>query len=78
VIGYPLYDVTSSGMTHSWSRFPGEPNRHRLGVVFPELNYGLLQVDWAADPPMVDLQIRDRHNAIRLRQRVTLSLLAAP
>lgn len=75
-IGYPLYDVTSSGMTHSWDSFPGEPNRHRLGKVFHELNYGLLEIDWQADPPMLDLQIRDRDNSIRLHQRVDLSLLA--
>lgn len=74
--GYPMYDITSSGMTHSWSRFPGEPNRHRLGEVVHELNFGLIELDWSADPPMLDLQIRDRHNAIRLRQKVSLAVLA--
>lgn len=74
--GYPLYDITSSGLTHSWSSFPGEPNRHRLGEVFAGLHYGLLELDWDAQPPALELQIRDRHNRVRCRQRVSLSVLA--
>jgi alkaline phosphatase D len=29
-VGYALYDVTSSGLTHAGGGAPGEPNRHRV------------------------------------------------
>ncbi|MBT5144891.1 MAG: alkaline phosphatase family protein [Gemmatimonadetes bacterium] len=74
--GYPLYDITSSGMTHSWRSFRGEPNRHRLGEVYHDLHFGLIEFDWSVSPPMLEMQIRDQHNEIQLRQRVSLSVLA--
>lgn len=48
--GYPLYEFTSSGMTHA-SNLPEhypwtEPNRYRIGHDFRELNYGLIDIDW--------------------------------
>jgi len=44
---YPLLELTSSGMTHSWGdRFPGEKNRYRAGPVYPGKGFGLLTIDW--------------------------------
>lgn len=43
---YPLYEFTSSGLTHAYTRFTGEKNRHRVGEVASELNFGVLQIDW--------------------------------
>jgi alkaline phosphatase D len=45
--GYPIYDVTSSSLTHP-RKTSGEPNRHRLpdtGTIH-ERNFGLVEVDW--------------------------------
>ncbi len=42
----PLYEVTSSSMTHSWTSFESEENRHRVGEVFSQNNFGLLEIDW--------------------------------
>jgi alkaline phosphatase D len=39
---YPLYDITSSGMTHSYRNFRGEENQHRIGDVIAEKNFGTL------------------------------------
>ncbi|WP_154856435.1 alkaline phosphatase D family protein [Cyclobacterium xiamenense] len=44
--GYPLYEITSSGLTHVYSDYSGEPNRYRQGEVIHELHYGLLTIDW--------------------------------
>ncbi len=43
-LNYPLYDITSSGMTHSYTSYSGEPNRYRQGEVVNSKSYGLLQV----------------------------------
>ncbi len=40
----PLYEVTCSGMTHSYTKFKGEDNQHRIGSVVTEKNYGLLHL----------------------------------
>jgi alkaline phosphatase D len=74
----PVYDITSSGMTHHatnnlFHNFNREPNRFRLGQNFVGLNFGLIQFDWNATPPTASLQIRDTENAIRIQEKVNLT-----
>lgn len=45
---YPLYDMTSSGITETWPKT--EANEFRVGKVEPENNYGLFTITWEADP----------------------------
>ncbi len=47
---YPLYDMTSSGITETWPKT--EPNKYRVGKVEPANNYGLFTIDWKADPEL--------------------------
>ncbi|MEX1118142.1 MAG: alkaline phosphatase D family protein [Terrimicrobiaceae bacterium] len=42
----PLLEITSSGLTHFWKNFPGEPNSLRKGDVFADLSFGTIQIDW--------------------------------
>lgn len=74
--GYPLYDLTSSGLTHAWSDHPGEPNRRRVGRVFTGLNFGVVAIDW--DAGRAALQVRDRDGATRIEQRLELARLLPP
>ena len=49
---YPLYDVTSSGLTEEWEKV--EPNRNRVGPVIQANHFGMIEVDWSkADPEIV-------------------------
>ena len=57
--GYPLYDVTSSGLTHT-SAWREEKNRHRVGPLIADLNYGLVVIDWDAN--VVRLQVRGEYD----------------
>jgi alkaline phosphatase D len=77
VVGYPLFEVTSSGLTHSWAAFPGEPNSLRRGEVYAGLNFGLIEIDWAAEPVQLRLEVRDASGAVRVPQAVPLPDLAA-
>lgn len=54
---WPLIELTSSGLTEEWSEI--SPNRHRIGQAFAEANFGLVEIDWAASPPSLSLEIRD-------------------
>ncbi|MEW2921552.1 alkaline phosphatase D family protein [Muricauda sp. ANG21] len=42
---YPLIDFTSSGLTHSYFSFSGEPNRYRVGEVISGKSYGIITLD---------------------------------
>lgn len=64
-LDYPLADITSSGLTHSWDSFPGEPNRLRHGEVYNGLGFGVIRIDWSGKSPSVELEIRDPDNRVR-------------
>ncbi|MET0594949.1 MAG: alkaline phosphatase D family protein, partial [Polyangiaceae bacterium] len=71
---YPLWEITSSGLTHSWKKGTTEPNRHRIGDVLAALNYGLIEIDWA-NGGEVRLAVIDLSSQRRLHQRIPLSSL---
>ncbi|MGA0409678.1 MAG: alkaline phosphatase D family protein, partial [Limisphaerales bacterium] len=43
---YPFYDLTSSGMTHANSKWAKAKNSFRVGKSHPQLNAGLIEIDW--------------------------------
>lgn len=45
-LAYPLIDFTSSGLTHVYSSFSGEPNPFRVGEVVTKKSFGLLNFDF--------------------------------
>lgn len=53
---YPLYEVTSSGMTHFYDP-KSEMNRYRVGQRHGGLSFGLIEVDWNRKPVQILLNI---------------------
>ena len=45
-LSYPLVDFTSSGLTHSYSSFSGEPNKYRVGEVVSDKSYGIINLNF--------------------------------
>ena len=66
----PIFEVTSSGLTHSFKNFKNEPNGLRVGEVFAGLNFGTIEIDWTSGA--VTLAVRD--DAGRPVRSVTTSL----
>jgi len=62
-LDYPLIDFTSSGMTHSYSNFGGEPNQYREGKVVSDLSFGLLKINFEAKK--VIMQMRGENNVLQ-------------
>jgi alkaline phosphatase D len=64
----PLYEITSSGMTHSAgsvkSNIHKESNRYRIGPLMVEKNFGLLKIDWSQEAPRVTAQIYSDENEL--------------
>lgn len=65
---FALVEMTSSGLTEEWHAI--SPNRHRVGEAFAVANYGLLEIDWTADAPVLDMSIRDERGTTLLQQTV--------
>jgi alkaline phosphatase D len=66
---YPLYDFTSSGMTHIRSG-TSEPNKFRVGDMIVKKNFGVLKIYWVNDRPVVTMQSRGPKN--ELYQEITV------
>lgn len=75
-VGYPLYDVTSSGLNQASKNWrPAEKNRHRVAAMPYGDNYGLITVNWAGADTKVSLQLRDEAGEVVVRHTVKLSVL---
>jgi alkaline phosphatase D len=72
---YPLWEITSSGLTHAWKK-GREPNRHRVGQQLTALNFGLVEVDWANDG-VIHASVIDLSGERRLSKRIELASLTA-
>ncbi len=67
-VPYPLWDMTSSGLTEVWDQRP--PNKHRLGNIMRETNFGWIEIDWRNPNIEVLLQIRSGRGEVRIEQRI--------
>lgn len=45
---FPLVDFTSSGLTHVYSNYSGEPNPYRNGEVISQLSFGILKLNFVS------------------------------
>jgi alkaline phosphatase D len=70
---YPIYDVTSSGITSTWDF--ATPNDNRIDGPIMENNFGLIKINWEASDPEITLQIHDVSGNERISRTVKLSEL---
>jgi alkaline phosphatase D len=68
---YPIWDLTSSGLTEVWPVLP--PNALRVGEAVRENNFGMIDIDWGRRE--LNLQACDVKGEVRLSQRVRLDAL---
>ncbi|NEV93140.1 alkaline phosphatase family protein [Psychroflexus sp. YR1-1] len=55
-LDYMLTDFTSSGLTHSYASYDGEPNQYRVGEVVAQTSYGIVDLDLEVEE--ADLKIK--------------------
>jgi len=73
VIGYPLYEITSSALNMSYRDENNEPGPHRIGDMYAPVNFGAIEVDW--DNRNLSLQIRDESGEPVRQQSIALDSL---
>ncbi len=59
---YPLYDFTSSGLTHAYEQFTSEPNQYRVSDVIKKNNFGILKFNLETNT--VKMEIRGNDNVL--------------
>ncbi|WP_066507680.1 alkaline phosphatase D family protein [Rufibacter sp. DG15C] len=70
-VPYPIFEFTSSGLTHSWmSGFVHEENQYRVGQMHDKLNFGVLRFHWDQTPYQVDFEIRGKNNRLHQKTQV--------
>ena len=72
--GREIYELTTSGLTHSYSQFTDARNKNslRVGSVLPRLNYGLVHLNWESKPATMTLEVRDINRQPIIKQTISL------
>jgi len=69
----PLYDFTSSGLTHTWQEKWVESNKFRVGDQFIQKTFGIIKIDWHKKDFAVTLQIRGKDDQLFQEERISYS-----
>ena len=56
--GKKIYELTSSGLSHSYDELVDEPNKYRQKNFTNQLNYGVVEIDWTTDEPLLKLHLK--------------------
>lgn len=72
-VPYPLWDLTSSGLTETWPYIA--PNKLRVGKGFSVPNYGRIAIDWDQTDPLIKLEVETVQRQTVISQQVLLSSL---
>ncbi|MTI22025.1 alkaline phosphatase family protein [Fulvivirga sp. RKSG066] len=63
-LNYPLYDLTASGLTHTWRKSGEEENQYRIGDLIIAKNYGLITIDWSNEEILLEVKGTDRQELL--------------
>jgi alkaline phosphatase D len=77
-IGYPLYDITASGLNQAnsgWRR--PEPNSLGVAQLGYGNHFGAIEIDWSVNDPLIKMQLRHEDGEIAVQSRIPLSQLKA-
>lgn len=61
-LDYPIYEMTASGLTHTWAIARNEPNQYRVGEMIYKKNFSVLNIDWEKENPVLTVEIKGLNN----------------
>ncbi len=73
-VDYPLWDITSSGLTQEWKDV--SPNQNRQGTYTADVNYGAIEIDWKRQDPLIKVSLRDVNGHHVMGMQTALSELS--
>jgi len=71
----PVYEFTSSGLTHTWPEKWPENNKYRVGELIVQKNFGLLKIDWHKKDFTVTMQIRGKDDQVFQEEKISYTRL---
>lgn len=71
---YPIYDVTSSGLTSPWEF--ATPNANRIEGPIMDNHFGLITIDWNVKDPIIKMEIWDIRDNQRVEHSIQLSKIS--
>lgn len=63
----PLFEATSSGLTEEWHAI--SPNQHRISDAFAQANFGMVDINWQAQPVQLDFIIYKANGEVLLQAK---------
>lgn len=73
---YPIYDITSSGLSSTWHF--ATPNNNRIEGPVMENHFGLLTINWGIENPQITMEICDINDNQRIEYSIDLSEISFP
>lgn len=74
IVDYPIYDFTSSGLTHGRGIWPFEkPNPYRMGRFWLYKNFGIIEIDW--EKRDITFQTRNKRNKVVIERTISINNL---
>ena len=61
---YPLYEFTSSGLTHTWGTERPEENEHRIGEMIIKKNFGIIDIEHINEDIQVKFYVYGSQNEV--------------
>jgi alkaline phosphatase D len=71
---YPIYDITSSGLSSTWNF--ATPNKNRIEGPIMENHFGLLTIDWKKKIPEIKMEIWDINDNQRVEYTIGLNQIS--
>jgi len=68
---YPIYDITSSGLSSTWHF--ATPNKNRIEGPVMENHFGILTIDWEPKNPIIKMEVWDINNNQRFDYTIGLN-----
>ncbi|MFT5386207.1 MAG: alkaline phosphatase D [Saprospiraceae bacterium] len=69
-LDYPIYEMTASGLTHTWDIPRVEANQHRVGEIIYQKNFSVLQLDWKQANPIMTVEVKGLNNESFMKEEL--------
>lgn len=69
---YPLYDFTSSGLTHTWPEKWPETNKYRVGELIVEKTFGLITITRLKKGMEVQMEVRGKDDQVFAKETFSI------
>lgn len=73
-LDYPLWEVTSSGLTEEWKDV--SPNIHRVEGYTHAVNYGHVTIDWQQKDPLITFGLKNVEGNVVMQRKFALSSIS--